>query len=443
MSNKKYVIISLLVILSLIPACSWQDSTTLNERIDSSVVQSSPDKIVSDSTSTHIQDLIPLQGYSGWIYGASSEDGFYYVSLCKSQDGSLNIHYIDYSTMTDIYLCNQPNCQHIDESCTSWIPYIDTGSSLMAVEDQLIIVHPGSVEQGTNSERPQVEVANLDGSARRNLIEFSSSQYLKAPYLTDGKCLYACLANVSSEGESWEIVQIDLSSDSSKNQYNSLFTLDPSKAEIIWSAFDSSVLIRRIDVKSNTNSQGGWVDISLIKKDLQTNQSETLLQWNNGEDRVAVFGENIIHYSGKDNTIRVIDAATNNTLYERKNFLDEEMSALDLNIIDFRDEHLLVSVAILNDDRSVKENQMWALDIKADTINKDYNLFTESPTLDYIIPVQILSSIDSNNYFVLVDQTSESNNSLFVGNNISRYGKISKEKYWKGESDIILANEIF
>lgn len=167
------------------------------------------------------------------------------------------------------------------------------------------------------------------------------------------------------------------------------------------------------------------------------------MQWNNGKDRVAVFGEAIVHYSGEENTMRVIDAVTNDTLYERKNFLDEGMSALDLNIIDFRDEHLLVSVAILNDDRSVKENQMWSIDVEADDINKKYNLFSENTTLDYITPVQVLSSIDSNDYFVLLEQTSENNNSLFVGNTISRYGKISKEKYWKGERDITLTSEVF
>lgn len=91
-----------------------------------------------DSTQNSVT-LTALQRSDGWNYGGSGSDGFYYVSSSVRDDGSANLMYLDYATMERIYLCNQPNCNHDTEACTSYLPY-SAGGILPCVIGQNLVL---------------------------------------------------------------------------------------------------------------------------------------------------------------------------------------------------------------------------------------------------------------------------------------------------------------
>ena len=42
------------------------------------------------------------------------------------------------------YLCNRPECEHCDDTCTSWLPYGAGGGALFATEDHLYYLSFGN-----------------------------------------------------------------------------------------------------------------------------------------------------------------------------------------------------------------------------------------------------------------------------------------------------------
>lgn len=60
-----------------------------------------------------------LTGYMGASDYAATNEGFYQV--IANPNGGCNILYTDFSSGKTIYLCNQPNCVHDNDACTSWV----------------------------------------------------------------------------------------------------------------------------------------------------------------------------------------------------------------------------------------------------------------------------------------------------------------------------------
>lgn len=69
-------------------------------------------------------------------YGDGNEDGYY--RLINNDDGYFNILYTDYKSGQEVYLCDKPECQHKDDSCTS---YIDSDIAEMFIyKDHLYMI---------------------------------------------------------------------------------------------------------------------------------------------------------------------------------------------------------------------------------------------------------------------------------------------------------------
>ena len=64
------------------------------------------------------QDIVMKKLYNG----DGNENGLYHIAS-REVDGNMytNIYYYDYASKKEIYLCDKPECKHIDESCTSYV----------------------------------------------------------------------------------------------------------------------------------------------------------------------------------------------------------------------------------------------------------------------------------------------------------------------------------
>lgn len=100
---KKYCVLLCLALL-----CGCESSTTSTEQTETPK-ETGPKKI---------EQLTLHQLWNG----DGNEHGFYHMSMRNVGDqGVGNLYYYDYETKQEIFLCDKPECQHMDESCTSYI----------------------------------------------------------------------------------------------------------------------------------------------------------------------------------------------------------------------------------------------------------------------------------------------------------------------------------
>lgn len=109
--------------------------------------------------------------------GFSSSSGYYRVIFREDQI-AFNLCYTDFATRQEIYLCNQPNCTHDNESCTSWFPLDNAITYPVPVSDKLVLIHgavPGYAEVMKEDGVAQVILMNPDGSEQKTIARFSST----------------------------------------------------------------------------------------------------------------------------------------------------------------------------------------------------------------------------------------------------------------------------
>lgn len=202
----------IIAVIALIPAllfgCAGPTTNTTTQTGNTS----SQEVAQEDSTQNSVT-LTALQRSDGWNYGGSGSDGFYYVSSSVRDDGSANLMYLDYATMEKIYLCNQPNCNHDTEACTSYLPYSAGGILPCVIGQNLVLVFPGNVHASADTSStvmPHLEVMGLDGSNRKTTFTFESNQQINRPLVTDGTNIYCELDTATEDGQlKTELVRVN------------------------------------------------------------------------------------------------------------------------------------------------------------------------------------------------------------------------------------------
>ena len=217
-----------------------------------------PQTSIPQTASEQRKGLTSLQNADGFVYGATTEEGFYHVQESDEADGSLNIYYTDYSSLQTVILCSQPNCNHHSESCTGWVPYTGNGVSLMAVGEQLVLVYPGG--SGTDKDGtpmfPRIQTADPDGNNRRTVVSFEANQEFFGPYLTDGKSLYARQDTYTDQGCDSALVAVNLET----GEASTIFSLNSDEGDAIWGAADEFVFVRHMEIDENGAISGTQLD---------------------------------------------------------------------------------------------------------------------------------------------------------------------------------------
>ena len=104
-------------------------------------------------------------------YGAASDAGYY--DVCRQEDGSALLTFVDHATKQQVVLCSQPNCTHDSDACPAWY---SCGNALRVypIGGRLAVLQGGAAA-GSDGLVPGLDVMNADGSGRQTAFTFPAS----------------------------------------------------------------------------------------------------------------------------------------------------------------------------------------------------------------------------------------------------------------------------
>ena len=428
--NRIYAYVLILCLCLNLMACSSATGTNSTSETNQAPV-STPFSVVAN--------LRPLQTADGWVYGASSEDGFYSIaSLCRN-DGSSNIQFTDYHTMETVYLCAQINCSHSDDTCTSWVPYSGSGTSLMVVGDRLLLVAPGD-PYSTDEEPvvPKISACELDGTQRTQIAEFKANQELDGPFMTDDESLFATLRTATNEGWSAEFVRIDLMS----GQCDSIITLDTKKEEVVFGACDEYLFLRTIEAQDKDDVASYNTIARYFKLNINTMQRDLLGEFSTDEYRLMPLENVLAIYSKENNTVVLLDFVSGEYKTVAENLLTPGQKMLDLNMIYYDQGRLLVSTVPPGPETKTLTREFFVINCDDGDISK-IDLFYTVDGRD--LPVYPIAEIvEENSYFVIANEKMqqyepqrEDGTSYYISSYEPDYGKISYDDFWNGTAGTV------
>ena len=150
-------------------------------------LQQASDTTEDVTTSLHFVD------YTRQGDGNGAGDGYY--RLVPRADSSNNICFVDYKSRTQVYLCNRPECEHCDDTCTSWLPYGAGGGALFATEDHLYYLsfgnrNPDVVEAIGKDALPQLIQLARNGTEKEVMHTFGAADIIREGVVFDHDNIY-------------------------------------------------------------------------------------------------------------------------------------------------------------------------------------------------------------------------------------------------------------
>lgn len=379
-------------------------------------------------------ELVPLQT-GETVYGAAGPDGYYSILPLPRADGSLNIQYTDYASMQTVFLCAQPNCAHDSDSCTSYQSG-GSGVSLMMVGRRLVLVSPGTGPWGEQPSPPCVRVCDPDGSRRREVAAFDPNQQLEAPYLTDGKNLYATLLTSQAQETTAELVSIDLAS----GAVSSVLPLDREQSEKVCSGAGQWVIL--LSLKGNDpNDMESDTAVCYQRVNVGTLERETVFEYSIGEGRATAFSEALVFYDAEQNSVQSIDWRTGGQQILARDVLPAGVDMIELDLV-FYDEGRLLYSFESPDHTTDYGGRAFFIAGPEEAEKTEFSLTylaQHRPT-----PVCPIARIeDGKSYFVIADETlqpwedrSEDGAPFTAHIPIPVYGKIGCEAFWAGSGTV-------
>lgn len=137
---------------------------------------------------------------------AKYKNGFY--EIVSLHAGYANIAYTDFETAQQVYVCSRPECEHDNESCTSYIEqqgFLPPSVAVLSGQQLLLISGP------SDSQSTRFTIANMDGSGRRTLAELEANQTMVMNACTDGNYLIFDMREIDKDGnETLSLMELDL-----------------------------------------------------------------------------------------------------------------------------------------------------------------------------------------------------------------------------------------
>lgn len=131
--------------------------------------------------------------------GDGNTNGFYHLLLRDVQEESIgNIYYYDYATKKEIFLCDKPECEHKDDTCTSYIDPSTAFTGTLFVNEKHVYVLTNdiqSLDASMNHQGPQIIQMDLDGKNRHVLTSLPEGyQYSDNALVMDEQYVYLPLS---------------------------------------------------------------------------------------------------------------------------------------------------------------------------------------------------------------------------------------------------------
>ena len=241
-----------------------------------------------------------LQQLDGVSYGSGSEEGFYSICIDSRPNDSTNLLYLDYASHRQVALCSNPNCSHMDESCTSWVAHAGDGVFPLYAGEYLYLIFKGSEQQG---EPACIQKLGRDGSDAAPLITLEPSETLVKPYVTDEKYLYCNKIAVSAQRQVLRsIVKIDLESGAQTELYPATEGMIPS----ILGAGDGHLIVEEFGDMTNPAA----MECTLYTLSTEGALSGPVAAWNTGRMVRWVAGGTIYLLEKGQATLQCVDAVS-------------------------------------------------------------------------------------------------------------------------------------
>lgn len=233
---------------------------------------------------------------------AGNENGCYFT--VANEDGSANIMYIDYESLSVLYLSSNIQSTHNTEGNSSWIKNAIGGSTIIMLKNKIGIITFGmpSRKATSNENAARIFTADLDGSNRELLYEFLPNEEIKSAIAFDGEYLYF-LVKAYDKMSVNQIVKLDITSKAKE-----IVATYPDDADYsIVGVSERGLLCKIIGIPSQysnlpVSELAQYLYTKLILVNVDTGEEEKIFEWN--ENLFSeIVGEKIYFYSNIDKAI--------------------------------------------------------------------------------------------------------------------------------------------
>lgn len=260
---------------------------------------SSPNQAAAAQTSSSPQaDLVALQS-DGVNWGASTEDGFYFINPIMRKDNSCNLMYADYKSEQVVYLCSQANCTHDSASCTSYLMPTPGGVMPERVGDKIILFYKNSFWSEEGEEPARVETINFDGSERQTIHTFRPEETPYTTMVTDGQNIYFVLETVQKDSS----VRKNLAKlDTLTGDLELLQEMSVENSEFIWGCCGEDLIVYQCEM------QDSRCTYQLSRWNFRSDHRDVIYTWKSG---FPILYENSLALKGDDGYFHLLDLKEN------------------------------------------------------------------------------------------------------------------------------------
>lgn len=143
--------------------------------------------------------LVMMEG----TQGVGNDNGYYYFKSISEK--GLNISYLDYETSQNIVLCNRPECQHFDETCSSYLTIDGRGRILFLLNEKLGMLSCGD-DSGDQRSFPSLTLMDLNGDNEKTICTLKATQSAQKPIAVDDKNIFVILQDTAKSDSGVETV---------------------------------------------------------------------------------------------------------------------------------------------------------------------------------------------------------------------------------------------
>ena len=260
---------------------------------------SSPSQAAASQTSSSPQaDLVALQS-GGVNWGASTQDGFYYVNTKARKDGSCNLMYADYKSEQIVYLCSQANCTHDSASCTSYLMPTLGGVLPERVGNKIILFYKNYPWSDESGEPARVESINFDGSERQIIHTLRPEETPYNTMVTDGQNIYFVLETVQEDSS----VRKNLAKlDTLTGDLELLQEMSVENHEFIWGCCGEDLIVYQCEMHDNRCTY------QLSRWNFRSDHRDVIYTWKSG---FPILYENSLALKGDDGYFHLLDLKEN------------------------------------------------------------------------------------------------------------------------------------
>lgn len=379
-----------------------------------------PSQAAAQTSSSPRADLVALQS-GGVNWGASTQDGFYYVNTKARKDGSCNLMYADYKSEQIVYLCSQANCTHDSASCTSYLMPTPGGVLPERVGDKIILFYKNYPWSDESGEPARVESINFDGSGRQIIHTFRPEETPYNTMVTDGQNIYFVLETVQEDSS----VRKNLAKlDTLTGDLELLQEMSVENSEFIWGCCDEDLIIYQCEMHD------GYSISQVLRWNFISGSKESLYSWNASDYTPILYQENL-GFKGTDGYYHLLNLESGNDFI----FTQYPISDSYLPSIMFADDSGIIIRELIPTSKYTADSRFVSL--KTDGSAEEWSLLSDEDGDKH--PFTPVFDLNDEDYLVFIGYADESDcvteddgTSKFIQVPRCLYSIMSKSDFWNG-----------